>query len=86
MSFVQFQFETDDGELLDCCVELSMYIDKNYGADADGNRGTQRVFTEVCRLRYVCDEDGNDITERVNNEKSLLREILDAAIYEYQNN
>lgn len=54
------------------------YYDPNYGADADGNRGTGVYFIdEVTWETPECDDDGNKLSEE---EKRTLNELLNTKV------
>lgn len=43
---ITFEDGTVENQVLDISARAIRYIDKNYGADADGNRGIEMVFYE----------------------------------------
>lgn len=45
-------------------VQFLIYVDSNYGADADGGRGTERYEVELQSLRMF-DSRGNDLTQKL---------------------
>ena len=50
----EFIYEDEDNNY-DCEVDLKVYYERNYGADADGNRGTEMYFTEIEDFRVFLD-------------------------------
>jgi len=42
-------------------VIVTYTIDKNYGADADGRRGTERLFINNWDILEIIDEDGGEV-------------------------
>lgn len=58
----------------------STYYDSNYGADADGNRGTGMWFIDdVTWETPEHDDDGNKLTEE---EKKSLNKLLNTKVNE----
>lgn len=55
-------------------VEVDYIVDKNYGADADGNRGIEKLFINDVKVRNIIDFDGNEfyplppIQEKIEDE------------------
>ena len=45
-----------NGTEYDVDVSIRYHIDKNYGADADGNRGIERVFYDGVEIDFVTEE------------------------------
>jgi len=58
-------------------VNVEVEVDNNYGADADGNRGTSRTFTDV-DIEDVRDENGKEIQYKDLSE-GLREAIIDKA-------
>lgn len=61
---VSFSVSFEDGDVIReylavCDVEYS--IDKDYGSDADGGRGSERMFIDHVEIIYVLDESGNNV-------------------------
>lgn len=56
-------------------------VEKEYGADADGNRGVKRTFVTDVFDVTATDEEGNDVilteTEKSLAEENLVREFLE---------
>jgi hypothetical protein len=42
-------------------AEIFFYEDLNFGADADGDRGTQRTLIEDVEIGSIQNEDGNQV-------------------------
>jgi hypothetical protein len=57
-------------------VEVDYSIDRNYGADADGNRGKTEAFIDDIKIRTVLNKDGDDLFPR------LKKRTIDK-LYEY---
>lgn len=71
---IEFDYELDyEGRIINCYVlaEASVYVEKNYGADADGNRGEPRLFIEDTTVK-IEDSRGNNITEKLRNKSQSL--------------
>ena len=62
MSYENIEVEGQD-DLFFAEVEWSMYIDKNYGADADGNRGIRQAFFEIQSIE-VRDSEGREVKDQ----------------------
>jgi len=62
----QYEFDmADEGtETWDVQIEYSTVTDRNYGADADGNRGMEVTFIEDVKFQ-IFDPKGKDITNTV---------------------
>lgn len=79
----EYDYEHPENEKLDqqLLVEFSFsaHTDKNYGADADGNRGTERTFYEDVEFT-VYNAAGIDITRQVETEHPQLYKDLDAEV------
>jgi hypothetical protein len=53
---IDFNYEhesRDDITEYECSCQVSYYIDNDYGADADGNRGEPRIFIEDIEILSV---------------------------------
>lgn len=46
-------------------VEYDIEVERNYGADADGNRGQYAEFIEGFRIIFVYNDKGVDIMNRI---------------------
>lgn len=49
------------GEAFRADVDVDMYSERNYGADADGNRGIYRAFIEGIDIDRVSIDGGADL-------------------------
>lgn len=65
MENFNFDFDVDDeksGKIFHCTIEHSVYKEMNYGADADGNRGVCKYFTEMENI-IIKDEQGKIVID-----------------------
>ncbi len=57
------------------------HVDRNYGADADGNRATSRTFVEGITDIEAIDAEGNDVqltdNQKENAEEALIRKFME---------
>ena len=63
---INFQYEhpknDDDLVWYDVTADIDYSVDSDYGADADGNRGTAQAQLEEITITSVIDIDDNQIT------------------------
>lgn len=83
MDTLSFQHEVtgDDGDDVTVTVEAKYraYVDRHYGEDADGNRGSRAAFVEDLTVK-VTDENGVDITDNLKeNFPEEYADIVEAA-------
>ena len=52
--------------------DVDFFLDDQYGADADGNRGLSRAFINSVTICYVMDADGNHITNYDENFQAFV--------------
>lgn len=70
-----------DGDIYVCKVEATYHVDGNWNADADGNRGTPRLFIDdVHIIDVMC--DGCKV-ENTNNISPELKSKILAAVDEH---
>jgi hypothetical protein len=71
-----FYVELDSGIEVTVYVEVDITYDSDYGADADGNRGSDVYFIDD--LRYIIpDRDDNDVELTAEDKKDLERILED---------
>lgn len=83
--FRMIQFEVEDGEDIksytaDCYI--ISHEEHNYGADADGNRGTYAFIIDDVRIEEVYDSEGNDV-ELTEQMEEIIREKANSADLSY---
>ena len=67
----------------DCSQEVAVdgyvhyHVENDYGADADGNRGVQRVFIDDITDLGATTEDGDDVELTPEYEKKAYRKITE---------
>ena len=83
--FRTIQFEVDNGDDIksytaDCYI--SSHEERDYGADADGNRGTYAFIIDEVRTEEVYDSEGNEValTEQM---EEIIREKANSADLSY---
>lgn len=59
---------------LEVDVEVDVYYESNYGADADGNRGMPMTFIQDFNIGEIHDQQGN----KVEMTSVLYKSIVDA--------
>jgi len=69
-TFKTFQIEVDDKEYT-VKVEIEYSVYTNYGDDADGKRGVERIFINDYEIEYVENEEGEDV-EITNEIKAVV--------------
>lgn len=74
-----FYVELSEDRNFDAYVEVSLSGDKDFGADADGNRGSHATFAELTYVEFT-DQDGLAASKE---EQSLLKPIVEALVREY---
>lgn len=80
----EYEHETDSGEPITLYVhmEFDWSLEKNYGADADGNRGKDAWFMEPEPI-HITNKDGLDITEIIRAaEPNLYKKLETMAMAE----
>lgn len=79
----EYKYEHPENEKLDQELyiefEFTAHTDPHYGADADGNRGTERTFYEDVEFT-VYNAAGIDITKQVEKEHPQLWKDLDGEV------
>lgn len=60
---VKFQATLDnEPHFFEANVQVDYNVDKNYGADADGGRGIEKLFIDNVEIEGLMDEQGNLVT------------------------
>lgn len=71
-----FTVWTSSGKEVSALVEVDIFIDNNYGADADGNRGQRAVFIEgPTVVTQLIVDNGETLDAKELKEARILLEI-----------
>ena len=65
-------------EFFDCDVVVTIYVEKGYGADADGNRGCTRECVEEMEFRGVTNIGNNGAVKEIGDVPEVLRNAFEA--------
>ena len=57
-------------------VFIECYIDKNYGADADGNRGIEKIFYQGVKIIFVS-MNGEEVELSLEIEVKIENEVAE---------
>ena len=74
---LQFRVYWDD-ESFDAQVEATYHVDGLYGADADGNRGSPRLFVDDVKIIKIT----NDQNQEIKDIPEGLRDTIAAGVDE----
>lgn len=69
-----------EGQKFHYVAAASVFVDNNYGADADGNRGTSMMFLDEFALSSVLNDAGDDVTERMVSLDSFVDRVEEDVI------
>ena len=69
-----------NGQEFHYIVAASVFVDNNYGADADGNRGISMMFLDEFALKTVFNEKGEDVTEKMESVDDFLEKVEEDVI------
>ena len=70
---IEFPWE---GEVYEAMICIRYYTDYSYGADVDGNRSSDKTFTDSVEVMEVWDETGESIDFSVEMEEKILEGLL----------
>lgn len=66
--YKEHEIELSDGQSIECSIEVDGYLDENFGADADGNRGEARWLIDSWSHTHqeeLSDDDQAELDEKI---------------------
>ena len=70
-----FTFNTADAREFDVHFSYTLFLERNYGADADGNRGWPMILLEDVSIDDVFDEEGESVVDKCRRNEVLWHEF-----------